>query len=60
LPTASWRESGSRINNINDIIQVLQRCTLARARIYFCQVSADATGTLLLASYYSNVRHAQA
>lgn len=37
------------------LTQVLQTWKLAAARIYFCQVSADATGKLLLASYYSNV-----
>lgn len=36
------------------LTQVLQRWTLHAARIYFCQVSADATGTLLLANYSSN------
>jgi len=37
------------------LIKVLHRWTLAAARIYFCQVSADATGRLLLATYSSNV-----
>lgn len=37
------------------LIKVLYRWTLATARIYFCQVSADATGKLLLAGYASDV-----
>jgi hypothetical protein len=37
------------------LIRVLHRWTLAPARFYFCQVSADATGKLLLATYYSNL-----
>ncbi len=37
------------------LIKVLHRWKLATARIYFCQVSADATGKLLLANYASDV-----
>jgi hypothetical protein len=37
------------------LIRVLHRWTLAPASYYFCQVSADATGTALLASYSSNL-----
>lgn len=36
------------------LIRVLHRWTLGSARNYFCQVSADATGKILLATYYSN------
>lgn len=36
------------------LIKVLHRWKLAKARIYFCQVSADATGKLLLAGYSSD------
>jgi hypothetical protein len=40
------------------LIRVLHRWTLAAASFYFCQVSADATGRVLLASYSSNLaRH---
>ena len=40
------------------LIRVLHRWTLPAAQYYFCQVSADATGKVLLASYFSNVnRH---
>jgi hypothetical protein len=35
------------------LIRVLYKWTLAQASVNFCQVSADATGTLLLASFYS-------
>lgn len=35
------------------LTQVLHTWRLAAAQFYFCQVSADATGTLLLASYSS-------
>jgi hypothetical protein len=38
-----------------NLIRVLHRWTLAPARIYFCQVSADATGKVLFASYSSNL-----
>jgi hypothetical protein len=37
------------------LIRVLHRWTLAPARSYFCQVSADETGRVLLASYSSNL-----
>jgi hypothetical protein len=37
------------------MIRVLHRWTLAPAKWYFCQVSADATGKVLLASYSSNL-----
>jgi hypothetical protein len=37
------------------MIRVLHRWTLATAQWYFCQVSADATGKVLLASYSSNL-----
>jgi hypothetical protein len=37
------------------LIRVLYRWTLAVAGTYFCQVSADATGTDLLAGYSSNL-----
>jgi hypothetical protein len=37
------------------LIKVLHRWTLATARNYFCQVSADAAGRLLLAGYFSDV-----
>jgi hypothetical protein len=37
-----------------NLIRVLHRWTLAPASLYFCQVSADATGKVLLASYSSN------
>ncbi len=36
------------------LTRVLQTWTLGSAKYYFCQVSADATGELLLASYSSN------
>lgn len=36
------------------LIKVLHRWSLATARIYFCQVTADATGKLLLANYSSD------
>jgi hypothetical protein len=40
------------------LIRVLHRWTLAPASYYFCQVSADAAGKVLLASYSSNLaRH---
>jgi hypothetical protein len=40
------------------LIRVLHRWTLGPAQNYFCQVSADATGKVLLATYFSNVaRH---
>jgi hypothetical protein len=40
------------------LIRVLHRWTLAPASFYFCQVSADAAGRVLLASYSSNLaRH---
>ena len=37
------------------VIRVLHRWTLAPASYYLCQVSADATGKVLLASYSSNL-----
>ena len=37
------------------LLKVLHSWTLATARNYFCQVSADSTGKLLLASYSSEV-----
>ncbi len=37
------------------LIRVLHRWTLPSARYYSCQVSADATGKMLLASYSSNL-----
>jgi hypothetical protein len=36
------------------LIKTLHEWTLAPAKSYFCQVSADATGNLLLAGYYSD------
>ena len=36
------------------LIRVLHRWTVAQAQAYFCQVSADATGKTLLASYSSS------
>jgi hypothetical protein len=40
------------------LIRVLHRWTLAPASFYFCQVSADETGRVLLATYSSNLaRH---
>ena len=36
------------------LIRVLHRWRLGQAQNYFCQVSADATGKVLLATYFSN------
>ena len=36
------------------LIKTLHKWKLAPAKTYFCQVSADATGNLLLAGYYSD------
>ncbi|HET9895478.1 MAG TPA: hypothetical protein VFQ44_11160 [Streptosporangiaceae bacterium] len=64
---ARWAERGGCISDgpagelaaynatTGKLIKVLHRWRLATATIYFCQVSADATGKLLLANYSSDV-----
>jgi hypothetical protein len=54
IPSGRTGELAAYSAATGNLIRVLHRWTLSRSGSYFCQVSADATGKLLLAAYSSD------